>query len=49
MTDAQYADAIRKTMANVLYELLDEIETEYDPETIKARIKAKIKEVSSTS
>ena len=49
MTNEQYQDAKVNAIKTILYELLDEVETEYDPEIIKAKIRAKIKEVSQTA
>ena len=49
MTNEQYQDAKVNAIKTILYELLDEVETEYDPEVIKAKIRAKIKEVSQTA
>lgn len=49
MTNHQFDTALGDAICRALTDLYFEVENEYDPETIKARIKAKIKEVSSTS
>lgn len=49
MTNEQYQDAKDNAIKTTLYELLEEVQTEYDAEVIKARIRAKIKEVSQTA
>lgn len=46
VTNEQYKDVVRKSEVNVLSKLYLEIEKEYDPEVIKARIRAKIMEDS---
>lgn len=46
MTNEQFKDVVRKTEVSVLSKLYLEIEKEYDPEVIKARIREKIMEVS---